>query len=123
MIWVFTLILKSILVASINKQKLFSHTYILGIYNIFLIVWNYEQIANNTIKNNFNPISQGVSIFSPARGGGYLIPPWEIKEGVVLGPMLLKVILKPTKVMITCKILGPYLKNSARYRDLKNLSF
>ena len=31
--------------------------------------------------------------------------------------------LKPIKVMITCKILGPYLKNSARYWDLKNLSF
>ena len=35
-----------------------------------------------------NPISQGVSISSNARGG-YLIPPLEIKEGVVLGPMLL----------------------------------
>ena len=61
--------------------------------------------------------------FPSLPGGGYLIPPLEIKEGVVLGPMLLKVILKPIKVMITCKILGPYLKNSARYRDLKNLSF
>ena len=27
------------------------------------------------------------------------------------------------KCMITCKILSPYLKNSAWYRDLKNLSF
>ena len=61
-----------------------------------------------------NPISHGVSIS---------LPPFEIKEGVVLGPMLLKVILKPIKVMITSKILGPYLKNSPRYRDLKNLSF
>ena len=56
-------------------------------------------------------------------GGGIWYPPIEIKEGVVLGPMLLKVILKPIKVMITCKILDPYLKNSSRYRDLKNLSF
>ena len=62
-------------------------------------------------------------LFRPTPGGGYLIPPLEFKEGVVLGPMLLKVILKPIKVMNTCKILGPYLKNSARYRDLKNLSF
>ena len=61
--------------------------------------------------------------FRPTPVGGYLIPPLEIKEGVVLGNMLLKVILKPIKVMITCKIVGPYLKNSARYRDLKNLSF
>ena len=80
MIWVSTLILKTILVARINKQKLFSHTYILGIYNIFLIVWNYEQIANNTIKNNFNPISQGVSIFSPARGGVSDTPPWKSRK-------------------------------------------
>ena len=59
----------------------------------------------------------------PGGGGGVSdAPPLEIKEGVVLGPMLLKVMLKPIKVMITCKILGPYLKNSARYRDLKNLS-
>ena len=59
---------------------------------------------------HLDPISQGVSIS---------LPPLEIKEGVVLEPMLLKVILKPIQVMITCKILGPYLKNSARYRDLK----
>ena len=76
--------------------------------------------------NTLNPISQGAGgvDFPPSQGGGgYLIPPLEIKEGVDLGPMLLKVILKPIKVMITCKILDPYLKNSARYRDLKNLSF
>ena len=66
----------------------------------------------------FNPISL------PPRGrGGIWFPPLEIKEVVVLGPMLLKVILKSIKVMITCKILGPYLKNSTRYIDLKNLSF
>ena len=61
--------------------------------------------------------------FPSLPGGGIWYPPLEIKEGVVLGQMLLKVILKPIKVMITCKILGPYLNNSARYRDLKNLSF
>ena len=55
----------------------------------------------------------------PGGGVSDTPPPLEIKEGVVLGPMLLKIILKPIKVMITCKILGPYLKNSARYRDLK----
>ena len=49
-----------------------------------------------------NPISQWVSISLPPRGR---------KEGVVLRPMLLKAILKPIKVMITCKILSPYLKN------------
>ena len=58
---------------------------------------------------------------TPGGGAGIWYPPLEIKEGVVLGPMLQKVILKPIKVMITCKIWGPYLKNSARYQDLKNL--
>ena len=36
-------------------------------------------------------------------GGGIRYPPLKIKEGVVLGPILLKGILKPLKVMITCK--------------------
>ena len=82
-----------------------------------------QQIYCQYISRGYqiNPISQGVSISLPG-GGVSDTPPLEIKEGVVLGPMLLKVILKPIKVIITCKILGPYLKNSARYRDLKNLS-
>ena len=42
--------------------------------------------------------------------GGPQRPPSEIKEVVISDPMLLKVILKPIKVMITCTILGPYLK-------------
>ena len=55
-------------------------------------------------------------------GGGSKRPGLEINKGDLWDPMLQKVILKPIKLMITCKILGPYLKNSARYRDLKNLS-
>ena len=58
----------------------------------------------------------------PPRWGGWGIwyPPLEIKEGVVL-------VHVAKSYFETYKsydhILGPYLKNSARYRDLKNLSF
>ena len=51
--------------------------------------------------------------------GGAKRPHLEINEGVLWYPMLLKIILKPIKVMITCKILGLYLKNLTRYWDLK----
>ena len=39
----------------------------------------------------------------------------EIKEGASIDPILLTVILKPLKFMITCKKSGPYLQNSLRY--------
>ena len=71
----------------------------------------------------FNPVKGDVSDSQPNAGGGLFGPPLVINEGAPWAPILLKVILKPIKVMITCKILGPYLNNSARYRDLKNLSF
>ena len=45
----------------------------------------------------------------------------EINKGALLDPKLQKVILKPITMMITCKNLGPYLINSSRYWDLKNL--
>ena len=54
--------------------------------------------------------------------GGDKRPHLEINEGDLWEPMLLKVIMKPLKVIITCKILGPYFKYSASYWDLKNLS-
>ena len=47
--------------------------------------------------------------------GGAKRQPLEINKGALLYPMLQKVILKPIKMMITCKKLGPYLKNSGRY--------
>ena len=69
----------------------------------------------------FHPQHNPINPFSTDVWDSYEI--LEINKGVLWDPMLLKVILKPIKVMITRKILGPYLKNSARYRDLKNLSF
>ena len=41
------------------------------------------------IKHYFNPISEVVLIASHTRGGVSDTPPLEIKEGVVLGPILL----------------------------------
>ena len=58
-----------------------------------------------------NPISQGVSISSHARGGGIWYPPLEIKEGIVLGPMLLYISLQYLEIELTCKKLGKNLKN------------
>ena len=52
-------------------------------------------------------------------GGGVKRPRLEINKG---DPMLLKIILKPIKISITCKNLGPYLKNSERWWDLKKFS-
>ena len=51
-------------------------------------------LVDNVVENTYhfdvlNPISHGVSISLPPRGGGIRYPPLEIKEGVVLGPMLL----------------------------------
>ena len=53
------------------------------------------------------------------RGGGANCHPLEINKGAPWDLMLLKVILKPIKVMITCKNLDPYLKISTRYWHLK----
>ena len=37
--------------------------------------------------------------------------------------MLQKVILKPIKVLITCKILGPYLYNNWRYSGVRRTAY
>ena len=52
---------------------------------------------------------------SKVRGGGAKRHPLEINKGAPGDLILLKVILKPIKVMITCKKLAPYLKISMRY--------
>ena len=51
--------------------------------------------------------------------GGAKCHPLEINKGAPWDLMLQKVILKPIKVMITCKKLAPYLKISMRYWHLK----
>ena len=53
----------------------------------------------------FNPTSKRVSILSHP-GGGVLIPPLEIKEGVVLGPMLLYISSTYSEFELTLKIWG-----------------
>ena len=78
-----------------NKQKWW------GAYLPPLVIYGYRKPFSFIFFKlgsclGFCPISQGVSISLPPRGGGLFdTPPLEIKEGVVLGPMLLKVILKP----------------------------
>ena len=56
---------------------------------------------------------------SKPRGGGAKRHPLEINKGAPWDLMLLKAILKPIKVMITCKKLAPYLKIPMRYWYLK----
>ena len=76
----------------------------------------------------------GLNPFSLDVWDGYKILGWggawkSTKESMLLklfwnkGVYVAKFILKPKEVIITCNILGPYLKNSVRYRDLKKLSF
>ena len=61
----------------------------------------------------FCPTPVGVSDTPP--------PPLEIKEGVVLGPMLLYISWTYLEIELTCKQLGKSLKNLARFKDLKIL--
>ena len=67
-----------------------------------------------------NPIKGDISD-SQLNVGGHFGPPPEINEGSPWSHILQKVILKHIRFMITCKISGPYLKNSLRYWDLKIL--
>ena len=46
-------------------------------------------------------------------------PPLEIKEGVVLGPLLLYISWKYLEIELTCKKLAKNLKNWARFLDFK----
>ena len=56
--------------------------------------------------------SYGISDSAAATGGGLKDPPpQDIKEGGTLDPILFFVILKPIKIMITCKNLERNLKN------------
>ena len=57
-------------------------------------------------NSDFNPISQGVSIFSHADTHA----PLEVKEGVALGPILLYISCKCLEFELTCKKLGKNLK-------------
>ena len=66
-------------------------------------------------------LNQRSEIATKAQGGAPRAHPLEINKGALWDPMLLKVILKHIKVMITCQRLYPYLKNSTRYWDLKIL--
>ena len=68
---------------------------------------------------SFNPIWADVFRRVKSLGGGAKRHPLEINKGAPWDLMLLKVILKPIKVMITCKKLAPYLKISMRYWHLK----
>ena len=63
----------------------------------------------------FNPIFPTYFGGSKVWGGGAKRHPLEINKGAPGDLMLLKVILKPIKVMITCKKLDPYLKIPTRY--------
>ena len=74
-------------------------------------------------KKKLNTAKGDISDSDLNAGGCHYYTTSEMNKGAAKDPMLLKVISKPIKVMITCKILGPYLKNSARYRGLKNFSF
>ena len=68
----------------------------------------------------FNPILPNVfRRVKSLGGGGAKRHPLEINKGAPGDLMLLKVILKPIKVMITCKKLDPYLKIPTRYCHLK----
>ena len=46
-------------------------------------------------------------------------PPLEIKEGVVLGPVLLFRVWTSIEIELTCKKIGPNLKNWMRFQDLR----
>ena len=72
-----------------------------------------------TWQEKLNPIKPNVFWIVKSPGGGAKRHPLEINKGAPWDLMLLKVILKPIKVMITCKKLAPYLKISMRYWHLK----
>ena len=103
---------------------------------LLLQKWNTDNCKSNLeynfcimdkIKNTpmhcyislFNPIKPNVFWIVKNPGGGAKRHPLEINKGAPWDLMLLKVILKPIKVMITCKKLAPYLKISMRYWHLK----
>ena len=67
---------------------------------------------NIFLFKSLNPSSYGISDSVAAMGGeGLKDPPQDFKEGVTLDPILFRVILKPIKIMITCKNLERNLKN------------
>ena len=80
-----------------------------------------NQLINLFCENvqKLNPIKPGVFWIVKNPGGGAKRHPLEINKGAPWDLMLLKAILKPIKVMITCKKLAPYLKISMRYWHLK----
>ena len=87
-------------------------------------IYNFMKIHMNITMNihvNINPFKPKVWDGNLSPGGGAKRHPLEIKQGAPWDLRLLKVILKPIKVMITYKNLGPYLKNLTRYWDLKIL--
>ena len=75
----------------------------------------WSSVSNSTFLFVFNPILPNVFRRVKSLGGGAKRHPLEINKGAPGDLMLLKVILKPIKVMITCKKLDPYLKISTRY--------
>ena len=73
--------------------------------------YNQNKICLKVSKSSFTLLNPRSEIASKPRG--------VLNKGVLWDLMLLKVILKPIKVMITCKKLDPYLKISTRYWHLK----
>ena len=67
------------------------------------------------IDPSINLVKGDVSDSHLNAGGGGFDHPLEINEGAPWDPMLLKVILKPTKILITCQKSGHYLENSPIY--------
>ena len=83
--------------------------------------WSTGLFINYKIQLNLTLLRPTYFGGSKVRGGGAKHHPLEINKGAQWDLMLQKVILKPIKVMITCKKLAPYLKYSSRNWDLKNL--
>ena len=84
-------------------------------FNIFKGFKSYHKYQKSfkTLKTfkTFNPIKRDVSYSQLNAGGGHFDQPLEIHERAPLDPILLNVILRPTKFMITYKKSRPYLKN------------
>ena len=91
----------------------------LSSYKRILFFFSPKNYSYN--HQHVNPIKGDVSDSHLNAGGGRFDHPLEINEGAPWDPILLKVILKPIKFMITCKKSGPYLKNLPRYWNLKIL--
>ena len=90
--------------------------------NVLICCILSSKVVNKNVVN-LTLSTRGCRFHLTPGGGGYSIPPLEIKEGVVLGPMLLYTIWTYLEIDLTCKQLGKIFKKLAGFQDFKIVKY